>query len=133
MSYERMAQQLGIEWCGGIRPTGHTCYEEHRLNGSVKGRTVHFADRPVTALSTIVFLKLAAQVIDPTLADETAPWRRVYRAHLIVRACSRRLHVRLPARYFGADRAFVLAGVAGLPNSVPMRRQAFDWARRGPK
>ena len=133
MTYAQIAHQLGLEYCAGIRPTGHYCREVHDLNGSTKDGIVHFSDRPVSVLTTIMFLKLAAQALDPSLADETAPWRRVYRIHLIVRESGRRLGLRLPSRYFAADRAFVLAGVAGLPNSVPMRRQAFDWARRGPK
>jgi hypothetical protein len=131
-TYQSMARDLGLGYCRGINERGQYCHLEHRLNGSVADDVVHFADRPVTRADTFAFLKLAAQVIDPTLRDEAVPWRRVYRMNRLVRDLAHRLHVRLPAHSSRMDRAFVLAGVAGLSNEVPLRKQAFDWARRGP-
>lgn len=132
-SYEGMAHDLGLPYCRGILPTGQYCHRDHRLNGSVADGAIHFSDRPVTRVDTLAFLKLAAQVIDPTLAEESVPWRRVFRMNRLVRQTARRLHVRLPGHLSRMDRAFVLAGVAGLSNEVPLRKQAFDWSRRGPR
>jgi len=90
----------------------------------------HFPDRPVTKADTFAFLKVAAVELDPSINDELVPWRRTYRLCRLARESGEKLGIRLPASYWRIDRASVLAGVAGLPNSVPMRRQAFDWARR---
>ena len=129
-SYDELAQVLGLTQCRGILPTGHYCHEEHRFEGSAKGGFVHFADRPFTQRNTLDFLRLAITAMDPPLADDL-PWRRVYRRHIQLRRLASRFGVHyVPS---GIDRAFVLAGVAGLSNEVPMRKQAFDWARRGPK
>lgn len=132
MSYGTMAQALGLRLCHGILPTGHYCGLNHHLNGQVSydPPTVHFSDRPVTKADTQAFLRLVAQALDPSINDETVPWRRVYRICRLARETGESIGVRLPARSWSADRAFVLAGVAGLPNSVPLRKQAFDWARR---
>jgi hypothetical protein len=90
----------------------------------------HFPERPVTKADTLTFLKVAAIELDPTINDEPVAWRRTYRLCRLARESGERIDIRLPARLWSADRAFVLAGVAGLPNSVPLRKQAFDWARR---
>jgi hypothetical protein len=130
LTYPDMAATLGITYCRGITPTGHYCNLRHDLNGSTDGETIHFTDRPVTKVDTLAFLKLVAKVRDPDLEQESVPWRRVYRLDRLVRVAGAELGIRLPRRLFRADRAFVLAGVAGLGNDVPMRKQAFDWARR---
>lgn len=129
-----MAQQLGVAYCGGITSTGHYCpledpYTVPHVNGLAKDGVVHFYDRPVRKVSTYTFLKLVAKVRDPSLADDV-PWRRIYRMDKLTRQAANELGIRLPRRLFATDRAFVLAGVAGISNDVPMRKQAFDWARR---
>lgn len=125
-----MARELGLAYCRGILPTGHYCPRSHRLNGEAAGGTIHFADRQVTKTNTLAFLKLAAMIVDPALADEPVPWRRVYLLNRLVRELGARLRLRIPTRLTKADKAFVLASIAGLSNEVPMRKQAFDWARR---
>ena len=134
MSWGTMATGLRLSWCRGIRPTGHYCPEGHDLSGTTTpDGVIHFADRPHTRANTLAFLRLAARLIDPTLDAEDVPWRRVYRHYLLVRECARELHIPNPAYPARHDRAFVLAGVAGVSDSVPLRKRAYDWARRGPK
>jgi hypothetical protein len=88
-------------------------------------------DHPVNWANTKNFLKLCAVVRDPSLNDPTQPvWVRVYRTVVAARKVGDELRVRVPRRFWKLDRYIVLAGVAGLSNEVPLRRQAFDWARR---
>jgi len=131
LTYPRMAERLGIKHCWGMLPTGHYCHAgDHRLNGFVTTNTVHLAEpSSVDRRDAFVFLRLAAQVLDPTVNDDI-PWRRQYRLYRGVQAAASLFHMRYPPRYWSADKAFVLAGVAGLSNEVPMRKQAYDWARR---
>lgn len=129
-TYANMAADLGLTYCRGITATGHYCREQHDLNGSVTPGTVHFADRAVGKVNVLAFLKLAAIALDPSINEETVMWRRVYRRALGVRAAAQKTRVRIPARFMAMDRAQVRAGTAGLSNEVPMRKQAFDWARR---
>lgn len=123
-----IAHTLNIPYCGGIYK-GFRCYEEHKLNGSVTNGIMHLEDRLVNRYTIASVLKLAARAQDPTLADDV-PWRRVYRTSVAVQALAATARVRYSRESFKADRAFVLANVAGMPNEVPLRRQAFDWARR---
>jgi len=106
MTYPEMAEALGIKL------------------------PLHFPDRPVTKADTLTFLKVAAVELEPSINDEPVAWRRTYRLCRLARESGEKLDIRLPRSYWSADRASVLAGVAGLPNSVPLRKQAFDWARR---
>ena len=131
LTYPRMAERLGIKHCWGMLPTGHYCHAgDHRLNGFVTTNTVHLAEpSSVDRRDAFVFLRLAAQVLDPTVNDDIL-WRRQYRLYRGVQAAASLFHMRYPPRYWSADKAFVLAGVAGLSNEVPMRKQAYDWARR---
>lgn len=123
-----IARDLGVPYCHGIRK-GFRCHEDHDLNGSIVDGVIHLRDRTVTRQNIASVLKLAARAQDPTLADDV-PWRRVYRTSVVVRALAAQLRFRVPRESFAADRAFVLASVAGMPNAVPLRKQAFDWARR---
>ena len=136
MTYDEMAAALGVTRCRGRTPSGHRCDQQHDLEGSVDKRGaehgIHFSERPVQRPSTLVFLKLVARVEEPSIDFDT-PWRRIYRMNMAVRDLAVRLHIQYPDYQASADRAFVLASVAGMSNAVPMRRQAFDWARRGPK
>ena len=131
LTYPGMAERLGIGYCWGMLPSGHYCRAgDHRLNGFAKDGTVHLAEpSSVDRRDAFVFLRLAAQVLDPTVNDDI-PWRRQYRLYRGVQAAASLFHMRYPPRYWSADKAFVLAGVAGLSNEVPMRKQAYDWARR---
>lgn len=132
-SYAEMAQALGIRWCRGISPTGRYCHEQHGQSvGAITEGCVHLRDRnPGPSLqTTVVFLTLAARVLDPSIDAETVPWRRAYRLAVARREAARKVGVRLPRRIFDFERAFVLAGTAGLSNDVPLRKQAYDWARR---
>ena len=124
-----MAAELGIEYCGGINKRGSYCHAGDHRTGFVVDEVIHFADRPVTKASTYTFLKLVARPRVPD-ADVMEPWRRVYAIDYWARLAGETLRIRLPAKYWAADKAFVLAGVAGLSNKVPTRKQAFDWARR---
>jgi len=123
-----ITRELEVPYCHGIRK-GFRCHEDHDLNGSVVDGVIHVRDRTVTRQNIASVLKLVARARDPTLADDV-PWRRVYRISVVVRALAAQLHYRIPRESFAADRSFVLASVAGLPNNVPLRKQAFDWARR---
>lgn len=128
----QLAKEAGLDYCWGMLKTGGRCPREHRLNGEVTlDGVIHLADKPANRTNTHAFLRLAAISIDPTVQDETAPWRRVYRLDVLMRGIAR--HLKVPYKSSSMDRAFVLAGVAGLSDDVWLRKQAFDWARRGPK
>jgi hypothetical protein len=128
-SYRDLARAVGVRWCDGHNPvTGLRCHKDHRL-GTVTEGTVHLTDRRTSLNATVIFLRLAARVLDPSI-DAEVGWRRSYLLAKAVSDLSRKAHVRLPRRVFDFERAFTLAGVAGLTNDVPLRKQAFDWARR---
>ena len=131
LTYPGMAERLGIGYCRGMLPSGHYCRAgDHHLNGFVTDGTVHLAEpSTVDRRDALVFLRLAAQVLDPTINDDI-PWRRTYRLYRGVQDAALRFHMSYPPRHWAADKAFVLAGVAGLSNEVPMRKQAYDWSRR---
>ena len=132
MTYGEMAAALGVTRCRGRTSTGHYCTHVHDRQGSITDDTVHFSERRVKRPDTLALLKLVARIQDPSL-DHDVPWRRVYRMNLKVRSYASFLGIPDPAYPSHGDRAFVLASVASIPNSEPMRKQAFDWARRGPK
>ena len=129
-SYPSMAESLGLEFCRGIEKAGFYCTLDHGRWGASEPGRVHMADVRVTKAGLARFLGLAAIALQPELNDEP-PWRRVYRRNVASRELAKRLHVRMPGReFYDFDRSFVLASVASLPNSEPLRKQAFDWARR---
>ena len=134
-SYEGMARDLDIPYCRGILPTGHYCQQTHHLNGSINPSdgTIHFSERPVTRANTLAFLRLVARAIDHSLDADPEVWRRAYLLNIRVRALAKTLHIKDPGHPARLDRVFVLSAVAGMSNEVPMRKQAHDWARRGPK
>jgi len=142
MNYQAMAAALNVTLCRGRTPSGHYCQEQHDKEGSItnhpspKGAVIHFSDRPHHPKSananTLAFLKLVARVQEPSI-DMDEPWRRVYRLNQKVRFLARFLKIPNPATPAHADKAFVLASVASLNNDVPMRKQAYNWARRGPE
>jgi hypothetical protein len=132
VNYDEMAEALGVTRCRGRTPSGHRCHEQHDKEGSITDDIIHFSERPYQRPDTLAFLKLVARSQEPSI-DADEPWRRVYRLNLKVRFLARFLHIRNPAGPARADRAFVLAGVAPLSNDVPLRKQAFDWARSSPK
>lgn len=128
-TYGEMARALGVEFCFGMERSGSYCHAgDHRLGFATPGR-VHLFDQPPRWGDLHRFLKLVANALDPTI-DEAEPWARVYRQNLSARALGHRIHIRVPARYLRFDRAFVKASVAGLPNETPLRKEAYDWARR---
>lgn len=126
MTTEEMAQGLGIKLCTGMLPTGRKCHFNH-LVGSVHEGTLHFYSRVMGKADTLAFLRAASSLLDPSLRDDP-PWLRVYRQNMAFRAMSKKLGIRPPDP--ATDKKFVLASVVDMSNEVPMRRQAFDWARR---
>lgn len=134
--YDAMAEALGVTRCRGIESTRRYCPQDHGGPGTVTNDgVVHFSHRPygpTRRADTLAFLKLVARSQEPNL-DEDVPWRRIYRLNMKVRFLARFLRIPDPARPARQDRAFVRASVASLPNSEPLRKQAYDWARRGPK
>jgi len=134
VNYDEMAAALNVTRCRGRTPSGHYCDQQHDKEGSITnypgpdGPVIHFSERPYEQANTLAFLKLVARVQEPSI-DMDVPWRRVYRINMKVKFLARFLHIINPAHSARADRAFVLAGVAPLGNDVPMRKQAFDWAR----
>lgn len=136
-TYGPLIRELGLTPCHGILPTGHYCdfgSIEH-LTGKVEGEIIHFRDDPVPNgpvgnwRQMKEFLILCARARDPSL-DEKTYWRRIYRTAMAARDVGNRVRVRVPRRFFKMDRLTVLAGVAGLTSEEPLRKQAFDWARR---
>lgn len=132
--YGEMIRELGLVPCHGILPSGHYCSfnpSDHYMGRTAAG-IVHFTDDEATDMVRVQgFLKLCATAFDPTLIDTGQPlWRRIYRHNVAARDIGRRLHRRIPKRHTKFDRSIVKAGVAGVPNSVPLRRQAYDWARQ---
>jgi hypothetical protein len=124
-SYDEMAKTLRVLWCGGYFDG-----TRHGPLGVISNGIIHIDDRPPSLGATVMFLTLAARLIDPTLDEETVLWRRAHRLALAKRDLARKVHVRLPRSVFDFERAYVLAGVAGLTNEVPGRKRAYDWARR---
>lgn len=131
--YGSLTRELGLTPCHGTLPTSHYCgltRDEH-VRGRVTGRIVHFPNDAPNWARTKVFLSLCAAALDPTLNDPSEPhWRKVYRLNIASREVGRRLHIRVPRRFLRFDGLVVLAGVTGLPDDIPLRKQAFDWARR---
>lgn len=126
-----LIRALGIDYCRGIDSRGVYCDRstaDHREGVAEPGR-VHLTDRMQTDRRLYQVLKLAAIAEHPEYLDEP-PWRRTYLVNLAVRDLARRARVRVPARYLRYDRRFVLAGVAGVPNTERLRRDAYNWARK---
>jgi hypothetical protein len=99
--------------------------------GRTTGTTIHFLDKNINRIDNKRYLKLAAMALDPTLTDPREPlWRHIYRTSIAMRGVARTLHILNPRSDMALSRAVVLAGVAGLTNEVPLRKQAYDWARR---
>lgn len=131
LTYREMAETLGISYCRGVQPGGQYCQAgDHRQQGFATPGEVHLREPvKVDRRDALTFLKLAAVALDPTINDDI-PWRRVFRRYRAVQDAAARFHMRFHRRNWDTDKAFVLAGTAGLSNEVPMRKQAFDWARR---
>jgi len=124
-----ITRELGVPYCWGIS-RGFYCPQNHRQQGTVTpDGIVHLHDHVVTKTNLVTLLKLVTRAQDPTLNDDV-PWRRVYRTSVGVRALAYRLRTRIPREAWAADRSFVRASCAGLSNDVPLRKQAYDWARR---
>jgi hypothetical protein len=122
-SYRELVRSLDLGYCDGAH-----CPADHEV-GDAYGGVVHFADRRASWPGIHRVLKLAAQAKDPSVLGE-APWKRVYLLNVRARELGHQVGIRVPARFTRFDRAFVRAGVAGLTNDVPLRKSAFDWARR---
>lgn len=138
LTYGALIRELGLTPCHGILPTGHYCdfaSAEHGA-GRIEGRIIHFDDDPVPNgpvgdwRQMKEFLILCARALDPSLDVEDERWRKLYRTTMFARTVGNRVHVRVPRHFFTMDRLTVLAGVAGLTSEEPLRKQAFDWARR---
>lgn len=130
--YSTMLADIGLEHCHGIR-RGFYCHEGDHEAGFATPGIVHLTDRRWSWSGTHRVLKLAALAVQPGLAGIEPRWRRVWAINIAARDLGRRARVRVPARCVEYDRAVVLAGVARVPNTVPDRKRAFDWARRGHK
>jgi hypothetical protein len=124
-----ITRELGVPYCWGIS-RGFYCPRDHRQQGTITpDGTIHLHDHVVTKTNLVTVLRMIAIAQDPTLNGDV-PWRRVYRIDVAIRALAIRLRTRIPRETFANDRSFVRASCAGLSNDVPMRKQAFDWARR---
>jgi hypothetical protein len=124
-SFAEMAEAMGIRHCRGIDPSGHYCHEEHRDGGTATDGVVHLVETATRRR----FLYLAAVASEPDLATEPA-WRRVYRIAMFQRHWASEFGVRIPVAIRRRDKAFVLASLVDVPASEPLRKEAFDWARR---
>lgn len=122
-TYEEMARDLGLDYCDRCRLFDHA-------EGEAQVGIVHLDDARFSWPTTKRFLRLCAFALDPSLREEEPFWLYLYRLNIAARDVGLRVNLKVPRRFFELDRAFVLAGVAGLTNEVPMRKQAFDWARR---
>jgi hypothetical protein len=121
--YDEMARELGLDLCRG-------CPDYDHAGGEAGAGRVHYDALTSSWPATKRFLKLCAYARDPALRDTGPLWAHVYLTNMASREIGRRLGIRVPSRYLTLDRIVVLAGVAGLSNDVPMRKQAYDWARR---
>lgn len=125
----QIGEALAVEHCRGTLPSGH-CPQAHADGGSATLGVVHmYGPGYLTNVHRLRFLYLAAIALNPDLEFDE-PWRRVYRIAMFQRAWALTLRIRMPRGHQSHMKAFVLAGVAGLSNSVPLRKQAYDWARR---
>lgn len=123
-TYEEMARDLGLDYCSRCRLFDHQA-------GEAQPGIVHFDDVRFSWPGAKQFLRLCALALDPTLREVEPFWLYLYRLNMAAREAGERVRLRVPRRYMKLDRMTVLAGVAGLSNEVPMRKQAYDWARRG--
>jgi hypothetical protein len=130
-TYGGLIRELGLTPCHGIGPTGHYCSLDHNTGASDPGM-VHIVDGPLGRWTDIKrFLLLCARALDLTRGVENEPdWLRVYRDNIAIRTVGKVLHIRVPSRYHRFDKTVVMAGVGGLSNDMPFRKQAYDWARR---
>lgn len=122
-TYEEMARDLGLDYCSRCRPFDHQ-------TGEAQVGIIHLDDARFSWPRAKQFLRLCALALDPTLREVEPFWLYLYRLNIAARDTGLRVHLKVPRRYFKLDRMTVLAGVAGLSNDVPMRKQAYDWARR---
>jgi hypothetical protein len=124
-TYEEMARHLGLFLC-----RDPACGLDHSIGSATLG-VVHFNDIRFSWPGAKRFTALCAIALDPDIDNDVQPlWARVYRINRAASEVGKRIHIRVPRRFTKFDRYVVLAGVAGLSNEVPMRKQAYDWARR---
>lgn len=124
--YSEMAAQLGLGYCSHCGPS----YDHVMGEVDQAARTIHYTNGRFTWPRTKRFLLLAVRILDDPATDEPSFWLHVYRRSRSARNLAQQLGLRVPRRYWDMDRAMVRAGVAGLSNEVPYRKEAYDWARR---
>ncbi len=131
MTWDEMADAVGVKLCLGILPTGHYCDISHKLHrkGIPTSGIVHWSERPKYRSTIRSFLMAAAQARMGDSVPEPK-WRRVYRLNQDVLTLARKVHVRLPAEAAAEDRAYVLSAIVSLPADEPDREAAYRWAHR---
>lgn len=128
--YASIVTRAGLEHCRGIR-NGFYCHEGDHDEGFWTPGVVHISDKRWSWTTAHRIVKLAALAADPTLDTVKPHWRRRWLINLRARDIGAKAHVKVPAKYIAYDRAYVLAAVRDIPNTIEDRKRAFDWARRG--
>lgn len=137
-TYRSIADTLGVQLCpdaegnfiGGCQYT----LPQHDTGVAGWGGRVHWnAFKRVTPAGLYRFLKVAAMSLDAEeyLREQTSDWARIYLLHLAVNRLARRARVRIPFNLTLVERRRVKAMLVGVPTDRALRKEAFNWARRG--
>lgn len=125
-TYRNLAKQLGLALCpdedGAFIPA---C----QWPGWSPG-LIHWEGGRVTTAGLYRFLLTAAVALDEKLVEVQPEWRRIYLLHQAASRLARQLRVRVPFEQSLLERRRVKALLVGVPSHIPLRKEAFQWARR---
>lgn len=127
--YPDIVREAGQQYCSGVNARGFVCHAFDHRTGEAEPGVVHMLDGKWSWPRAYRLLKLIALARHPDINDEPT-WRRVYRLSTTANEIGRAMHMRVPFRFTTFDRRFVLAALADVPNAVPDRQRAFNWARK---
>lgn len=136
-TYRSIADTLGVVLCPDAEGTFiHGCsitLPAHDTGVAGWGGRVHWnAFKRVTPGGLYKFLKLAAIALDgESYIRDAVDWQRIYLQHQAVNRLARRARVRIPFEQTLVERRRVKAMLVGIPTERALRKEAFNWARRG--
>lgn len=134
MTFPDVAAQLGVTICGPNDLCRQSQIDHDRGEYSLTLGMVHWRERRMTKAGLYRFLRLVALAKHPdmtrTITGVRPTWQRTYLIHRQVNVYARMLHVRIPFDLTREARARVKSSVLDVPRRTPLRREAFQWARR---
>lgn len=132
-TYASIAESLGVQLCqgdGAVYPDEQQWTGPDHERGAWNGGVVHWRERRVTPAGLYRFLKLAAFALDEPHIRDVLDWRRTYLVHQAINRLAHKARVRVPAELSTLERRRVKAMLIHVPRSTPLRKEAFQWARR---